>query len=206
MAENENKQMNSDNMYKYLHIHISNGGIMYLNDIKDLISTLNDALDEFCEINNINKTNVSEVASISTGSLIIDILIGGIVVPIVAELTRFLIDKLKGKYQIEIEEKNKLNWLYEDNYKKILMIIDEYVVKKKNTDMKRFISKIKLSKNYTYESKRRKIQNIKTLLEKYNIKNTLDYAPAKNYGEKKCLRAFRDVCVDKGLKEYKDFV
>ena len=164
-----------------LTIHISYPEGMTLFAMEDSLHILNEAFSSFYERERISPSETDkpspEVASVSDGSLLVDI-----IVPISCTAIQIIYDIIKTacssqkKYDFQVDE-TRTKWTDEDNYKISKAVLKEYAVNKSHKSVDDFIHSISLSHIYKKGSIRAKIQNTKQLMEENNISNTLETSP-----------------------------
>jgi hypothetical protein len=151
---------------------------MTLESLQDGLKTLNEVLlDIYRETDFVGDGVYTspEIISVSNGSFIVDF-----VVPVACALLPELISLLRSK----LEKKNngikysfaqkRIRWTKKDNLEVCLAVLKEYAVKKKSTDVKQIIARLSASKKFGPDSVKMKIQNIKHLMDKAGISNTLN--------------------------------
>lgn len=88
----------------------------------------------------------------------------------------------------------RIKWLYEDDYEACSKVMDVFVVKRMTIEVPDFINTYLngLVEKFGYLSVEAKIRNIKYLLEKYSITNSLKCSVLSNYSKQNEM-AFNDV-------------
>ena len=167
--------------------------------IKESIDLLDQAIRSFYEQNNIDyEANKPKLCSLRSGSAYVEIVlpIACALLPVAYDIIKTIIEN--NNRNVELKTNNGVKWTWEDDYLMSKAVLKEYVIKKKNTTPTPFARKIKLSKNYSDDTKIAKLHNIKSLIEKYNLENTLNLASRNNYS-KQNKRAFLAACEDLGI-------
>lgn len=170
--------VNNNQVFSVLRSHLEFNEHMTLESLQDGLKTLNEVLlDIYRETDFVGDGVYTspEIISVSNGSFIVDF-----VVPVACALLPELISLLRSK----LEKKNngikysfaqkRIRWTKKDNLEVCLAVLKEYAVKKKSTDVKQIIARLSASKKFGPDSVKMKIQNIKHLMDKAGISNTLN--------------------------------
>lgn len=89
-----------------------------------------------------------------------------------------------------------MKWSIEDDYEIVYAILKEYVVEKKINSVEEFIKTLSLVNKFSEGTLRCKIQNIKCILDEYNLDNSLKVSSLANYSKQnkeQFLRACHDL-------------
>ena len=169
---------NNNQVFSVLRSHLEFNDHMTLESLQDGLKTLNEVLLDIYRETDFAGDGVytsPEIISVSNGSFIVDF-----VVPVACALLPELISLLRSK----LEKKNngikysfaqkRIRWTKKDNLEVCLAVLKEYAVKKKSTDVKQIIARLSASKKFGPDSVKMKIRNIKHLMDKAEISNTLN--------------------------------
>jgi hypothetical protein len=150
-----------------------------------------------------------EITNLDNGCIEITAIVTGVIASILADLIIKVFEKIRKRIYVSHEQnriiadfatvKKRKKWKYSDDYEVVEKIFKEYVNKNSNLSILGFVNTLKLSKLFSTISIKDKIYNIKFLLEKNKIKNSLK-CPQMSHCSKQSINIFEKVCIALGIK------